>query len=59
MTQRWNGEIKLPITHTPGRVLPILLRTGSLIAPPRGLPSAKPLRHPASVASARRRIALR
>jgi hypothetical protein len=32
MTQRWSGEINLPITQTPARVLPILLSTGALIS---------------------------
>jgi hypothetical protein len=31
MTQRWNGEIKLPMTQTPARVPPILLSIGALI----------------------------
>jgi hypothetical protein len=32
MTQRWNGEITLPISQTPARVPPILLSTGALIS---------------------------
>ena len=44
MTQLWSGEIRLPIAHTPARVLPIRLSNGALIslhAPPNEVPPGK------------------